>query len=443
MKNLQNIFDSITPDNIKDIPVIKDAMAIFIETLEELSKESIDIRNIFENEIIKEELVKIYLDDLYRVFKTLQFNQKVVEKIERLNAAYGIEYYKVDVILNIAKYINEEHFLTFKSYKEKKGTTDAIKYIYELVGTKLLSQDNKMPFTLTEYEPFVFDVSGNLPSELYEAVVRPLAHPLGFVYQYNQLVSLLLEDIFLSTTSYEINTLEVRCLLPNGTTQSTNYKYELDGITLRVVVDVTNTQTSSTSTKKIIFADGTYLEQVTTSLGQTHVYYKAQNGTLIIPYDVYQCSVYFDYNLILTTGILEEKYARITANNTDTAPEVQETYADKNHFIATPATPLTQSEKTIGYINAVTIVIGTPNVFINEQDDLGNPYKIFSGYTDINDENVHRYYTVTYEDADPVNLATVTDDILSSGITRVAPSGDLPMGVLSDNNYAAWLVRFP
>lgn len=438
MQNLQNIFDAITPDNIKDIPVIKDAMAVFIETLEELSKESIDIRRIFENPVIKEELVKIYLDDLYRVFKTLQFNQKVVEKIERLNSLYGIEYYKVDVILNIAKYINEEHFLTFKSYKEKKGTEDAIKYIYELVGTKLLSEDNKQPFVLTPIAPFVFNISGNLPSELYEAVVRPLAHPLGFVYQYDQLISLLLEDIFLSTITYQVNTLEVRCLLPDGSTQATNYKYELDGITPRVVVDLINTQTSTETIKKIVFLDGTYLEQVTTSLGQTHVYYKAANHTVITAYDVYQCSVYFDYTFILTTGVQEQLLSKVTADNSDTHPEVQDIYVDRNHFIAAPATPLSQSAKTIGYIDASTILIGTPGILIDHKDDLNNPYKIYGGYTDINEDNAYRYYTVTYEDADPVNLCTETDDIFSSSMTRVSVNGSLPMGLLSDNNYAAW-----
>lgn len=325
-QNLQNIFDSITPDNIKSIPAIKDAMAIFIETLEELSKESIDIRKMFLNPVIKEELVKIYLDDLYKVFKTLQFNQKVVNKIERLNAVYGVEYYKIDVIRNIANYINEEHFLTFKSYKEKKGTPDAIKYIYELVGRKLLSEDNFVPFALTEVSPFTFNVSGNLPSELYEAVVRPLAHPLGFVYQYNQLVSLLLEDVVFSTIAYKTNALEVRSLLPNGTTDIINYKYEIDGITPRVVVDLITSQTNTTTTKKIVFADGKYLEQVTTSLGQTQVYYKALNGDILIAYNVYQSSIYFDYEVILTTTLQEDfnnitnsipidNYARLNPDN--------------------------------------------------------------------------------------------------------------------------------
>jgi predicted transcriptional regulator len=84
--NIKEIFSAITPDNIKNIPVVRDQMDIFIEILEELSKESIDIRNAFENTRIKEELIKIYLDDLYTVFKQIQFNQSIDELIEKTNA---------------------------------------------------------------------------------------------------------------------------------------------------------------------------------------------------------------------------------------------------------------------------------------------------------------------------------------------------------------------
>lgn len=586
MQNLQNIFESITPDNIKNVPVIKDAMAIFIETLEELSKESIDIRNMFENPVIKEELVKIYLDDLYKVFKTLQVNQKVVEKIEKINAAFGTEYYKVDVIFNIAKYINEEHFLTFKSYKEKKGTEDAIRYIYELVGRKLLSEDSKVPFALIEYEPFNFNVSGNLPSELYEAVVRPLAHPLGFVYQYSQLVSILLEDVFLSTISYNTNALEVRCLLPNGTTNVTNYKYEIDGVTPRVVKDIQTTETGLSSTKKIIFQDDKYLEQITTSLGQTSVYYKAQNGDTLVAYDTHQCSIYFDYEFILTTTIvenfnnvqseikndnvarlnplnnqlshietgfngtrnmdgdylffssiniiigtpdqtisdtytigdiysntgliligsdginigdaytiydhylfssitgrqenyyepsiyadlkmLEGKYAKdvvILHPNTNAYVETQPIrYNDtvnpafqvvpfvlssivydnqntentanigKEHLINQNYSRMSnENEAEITYINAATIVIGTPDINIGQIDGLGNTFNIYETHT-VNDDNLYRYYYISYSNDEPLNISTTTDDIYDGVVTRDAV-------VLTDHNYAIYLNR--
>ncbi len=45
MSNLPQIFNSIVPENIKNIAVINDSIDILIELLEDKSKASIDIMN--------------------------------------------------------------------------------------------------------------------------------------------------------------------------------------------------------------------------------------------------------------------------------------------------------------------------------------------------------------------------------------------------------------
>ena len=96
--DLKNIFESITPDNIKNNPVIAPAMDIFIDVLNEKCAESINIRNAFQNPVIREELIKIYLDDLYRALYELQYNKDVKATIDSINKVYGTEYYKTDFI---------------------------------------------------------------------------------------------------------------------------------------------------------------------------------------------------------------------------------------------------------------------------------------------------------------------------------------------------------
>ena len=346
--DLQSIFKSITPDNIKSIPVIQDAMDVFISTLEEVSSVSIDVKNAFENTNIKEELIKIYLDDLYNVLQQIQFNQKIVEYIERSNNAYGTEYFKKDLIYNIVDYINDEHFLTIKSYKEKKGTTQAIKYIYDLISTFVMTGDTHYPFTLTELEPFNFKVEGSLPTVFYENIIRPLAHPLGFTYYYEQILKLVLEDFYAELnfvfTTYE---LEIRCLKTTGETYTFDFLYKPDD-TKRVVSYIDTILEGNTRIKRVFFKDGddknnnnnaTYLKQVTTNLDQTTVYYmqgvhlkpgqeyvikKDYNGNVI--YDANgeperatadyiirsfsdQCSIYHRYEFEFRTS-LEEDFQR-------------------------------------------------------------------------------------------------------------------------------------
>lgn len=342
--DLQSIFKSITPDNIQSIPVIRDAMDVFISTLEEVSSVSIDVKNAFENTNIKEELIKIYLDDLYNVLQQIQFNQKIVEYIERLNNVYGSEYYKRELIYNITNYINDEHFLTIKSYKEKKGTTQAIKYVYDLISTFVLSIDTHHPFTLTELEPFNFKVEGSLPTVFYENIIRPLAHPLGFTYYYEQILDLVLEDFYAELnfvyTTYE---LEVRCLKTTGESHTFDFLYKPDG-TKREVFHIDTILKGNNRIKRIFFKDGddkynnnaTYLKQVTSNLGQTTVYYmqgvhldpgqeyvikKDYNGNVI--YDANgeperatadyvirsfsdQCSIYHRYEFEFRTSLEED-----------------------------------------------------------------------------------------------------------------------------------------
>lgn len=318
-RDLQNIFDSITPDNIKDVPLIEDAMGIFIESLEELSKESIDVKNVYSNEIIREELIKIYLDDLYRVFKNIQLNQKIIDRIDSLNGIYGndYQYFNKDAILNMVSYLNDEHFMTIKSFKESKGTKKAIEYMYSLISVFVSPSDKGESFQLIENDVFDYTIRGELPEEFYNFMVAPLAHPLGFTYTYEQYLSLVLEDFFPGENiSYDIKDLEVRCLFPDGTTKVTDFKYYYDengdvitdenGTPVqRVVVDVSVINDVGERRKKILFEDGTYLLQVSLINGRTNVYFMDENDEVVKHFNQ-QCSIYFNYEFNHNTTLGEE-----------------------------------------------------------------------------------------------------------------------------------------
>src|SRR5574344_1349813 len=210
--SLENIFKAITPDSIKNIPVVQDAMKIFVEVLEEKSKASIDIQNILnENspEIIKDELVKIYLNDIYRVLNSVQHNKQIAEKIERFNKEYGSDYIKKDIIGTISNVLNYEHYFTTRDYKQKKGTVQGIKYIYDMIENIITSGEEKYDIVVIEKEPFHLKIEGSMLKELYDNIVRPLAHPLGFVYTYVNIVRIYLEDYFNLIYHYKNSIVEV------------------------------------------------------------------------------------------------------------------------------------------------------------------------------------------------------------------------------------------
>jgi hypothetical protein len=317
IKDIDSIFKAITPENIKDVPVIKDAMDVFIETLKDLSKESIDIRNAFENKNIKEQLVQVYLDDLYNVLQQVQLNEKLLDTVDRINGYYGdVDYLSKDAIINVSEYINTEHFLTFKSYKQNKGSEKAIQYIYELINSLVSINNEDSGFRFHESaEPFHLEIEGSLPEEFYEYIVYPLAHPLGFTYNYSRYVELELQDYFPEIDiNYDTNKLEVRCLFPDGHTEIV--KYIDNTITYQEKVDfgidstlkVTELKTIAepgSRTKLVYLTDGTYLKQVTTNLGQSNVWLYDTATEVIIEEYLEQCSIYFDYTFTVNTAITE------------------------------------------------------------------------------------------------------------------------------------------
>lgn len=357
-RDLQSIFESITPDNIKDIPVIQDSMEIFIETLQELSKESIEIRNIFQNDLIREELVKIYLDDLYNVLQQVQLNTKIVDIIDSINEIAGTQFYNKDAILNIATKIRDEHFLTFKSYKEKKGTKVSLKYMYDLVNVFLQSDNTLAPLNIEEIDPFSINLTGSMPSYFYEGIVKPLAHPLGFTYFYAQVLNLALQDFFPQELfTYTVKVLEVRCLKPDGTRYVTNYATN-NGVP-RVVTNLITSVTDYERTKTIKFKDGTYLYQVTNNVGQTHVYYKDANDDVIIAYTD-QCSVYFTYSFNVITTVTDEfdfKPTTVVSETHNLSTEVSEI-----------ANYIERSELTID--NVELILNTSESTYISSSDTL-------------------------------------------------------------------------
>ena len=219
---LQQIFETITPDNIKDNKLMQDSMEIFIKNLEKHSGVSIDISDVFnpEQTAIKEELINTYLDDLYRVFKKASTSPRIRKKVEIESETFGGSSLLLD---DIAKKLDEEYFITSKHFKEKKGTKVGIEYIYNLADSLGFSFSGSAPFKFTPGvedpvtgeiipAPFQFRVEGSLYKEVYEEIVKPLAHPLGFTYIYFQILIQSVHDYFKKTISYKNEVVEIVCL---------------------------------------------------------------------------------------------------------------------------------------------------------------------------------------------------------------------------------------
>lgn len=314
---LKELFEAITPENIKSIPLIRDAMEIFIENLEERSKISTNIREMYnrDNTIIYENLIKTYLVNLYDTLYDIKNNPEYVELLTKtfpntiVNKDFG------DVIDN-------EYFLNAKLLKQKKGTLIGLKYAYNL-GRSLENDSNvDNVFDFEDGKPFHYTLDGTILKETYKNVVVPLAHPIGFTYDYRQIIQQSITDYLGTNITYKIVNLEVRCISGNIDIFT---EYSNDSLIKPLVLSYTNIATGNLYTEEeyysliniyynksiseynvidssdgqiieIIFSDDTVLKQ---NVNPKHIYYTNlsdelnSTGTYIREY-LLNCSIYKD-----------------------------------------------------------------------------------------------------------------------------------------------------
>lgn len=348
--NILSIFKSITPDNIRDIPVIEDSMRIFIELLKENSSISSDIRIALSEETtdsISEELTKIYLYDYYSMIQNLKNNKAVVNKFRTWNEVLkpslypvGLPYIGSKLIINYftigqpgislsteesndaenqfnlnplsekLKILEQnllqnkaENYFVNRLFKESKGLKKGVKFIYDILNEYLVNKDEQRELNFQETgNPFELYITGSIDKDVYRESVAYLSHPLGFVYDYIYISELRLEDNYSLVKYYKVNQLEVRCLSGN---------VEIYGTNVQNIID-------NDGYLKILFDDGKYLLQE----NDTVKYYDSNDNLIKIYPSNNHCSIYIDYEILYISSINDSIKFKDISQNLDIYPEI-------------------------------------------------------------------------------------------------------------------------
>jgi len=217
LADLQNIFSALVPENIRNLPLIKDAMGIFLSTLEENAAVAWDISNVYSSTIkptdsnilklskdnLRKGLLNVYLESLYSTIIEAQQDKNLNAKLNSLNLN------SVELNKPAHQILGDEYFLTNKHIKETVGTISSLKYAHEFAA-KLESNTSATPLKINPIKPFHFLVESNITSEMYANIVEPLSHPVGFTYAYTQIVEQALQDYFGFHKTYNVNAIEIR-----------------------------------------------------------------------------------------------------------------------------------------------------------------------------------------------------------------------------------------
>lgn len=365
--NLLSIFKAITPDNIKDIPVIEDSARIFIELLNEYSPISSDIKIALSEQttpIIAEELQKIYLYDYYSMIQHIKTNKNIVNKFKNWNEALkhslypkGLPYIGDKLLINyftigepggalsmdpvsdqldinlfpLSEKLNNlehnilqnkaENYFINRRFKESKGLKKGVQFIYDILNEHLVNVDERLNLTFEETgNPFELVISGSIDKDIYRESVAYLSHPLGFVYDYSYISELNFEDNYSSIKTFKINALEVRCL--SGGVET--YTKEVISII------------EKDNYLKITFKDNFYLLQENNMVR----YFDNDNELIKIYPDANHCSIYLDYEVIYKSTLIDNiSFNSSTEFASDTLPipsdsiDFSESLTFKNNFI--------------------------------------------------------------------------------------------------------------
>jgi len=275
---LKSIFEAITPENIKNIPIVQDAMDIFVALLEENSQLSTDIKKLYtiENDIIRVQLAKIFLKDLYENINKVDSNEQLYNRFKDFTPELREKYINVERLKDVTKNMSEDDYLVIKNFKENKGTFDALNYMYSIVkkNTDSTNYDEETFFELLEDElapKYTFTLKGAVDKTLYQSVVAPIAQPLGFLLtEYINTVTVPIEDNFLFTYSFINKNLDVYDSTDNL----------IESFDFKIISDVKVQTAGNYIINQIYFDDGTFLDY-NVSLGT--LFYKQDNGENVAP----------------------------------------------------------------------------------------------------------------------------------------------------------------
>lgn len=242
---LEELFEALPP-HIKDDNDFVKILNIFFDSLKdeyEFSNNSIDSKMVdLLLEKYKEsqnttyythrnELIKFHLNELFSTLEKATKDNKFYKRIADTFKNLGIEMKDLNIINNTLNTITQQNINSNKTFNRNKGKLISFLAVYDIVSKaniqginnggflrviQAVDEVTKKPLALS------YKVESSLYKETFEAVVKPLAHPIGFGYVFYTLVEFAFEDYFLVKVIKHLRECIIRCLQPDGTYKETN-----------------------------------------------------------------------------------------------------------------------------------------------------------------------------------------------------------------------------
>ena len=165
---------------------------------------------------VQDKLAMTYLNNFYSIYFKARQNPILRKRLltiakDPLNKLNDKEFFN-----NPNALFTEEKTVASKTFVTKKGTALGIKYAQKCAyDAQLQGPMSLFYMTLKSPRPFEYHMSSNVLEDLFEKFVKPLAHPIGFIYDYKATCRVLgAEDEDHPMVDYKITSdkIEINCL---------------------------------------------------------------------------------------------------------------------------------------------------------------------------------------------------------------------------------------
>ena len=201
--NIKSIFEAITPEHIRSLPIVNTAMNIFIKTIEENSEIASRIISIYDQQELETDSEKLkkskkvlregmYYTWIYTLYKCLE------QTSQDKNILADLVKYKYDdagLYQGSSYIINNEFIQANRTYSQKVGTQQALRYMYYF-SKYLETGEYQNDLVIEEKAPFVMNYEGSVSKYMFRDMVKPLAHPIGWIDTYTRVITLIFQDYF-------------------------------------------------------------------------------------------------------------------------------------------------------------------------------------------------------------------------------------------------------
>lgn len=292
------------PDYILNQKINADIIDVVLDYIEANSSISYDITKVYtsNNTALKEEFINTYLENISSSFDKALYDQNIIERLTKVYESLGMTYDPTS-IPNLADVFTDEYLDVSKTFKQRKGTSPAIKFAYNAIrsskvqGVNVSSEiddaifDVRMGTAEDRNQPFIFEVDGTLYKEVYENMVKPIVHPVGFGYIYAKILAVLFSEYVNLTISYPDASVIVKC--NNGA-----YQIDYSDRPIKLIYDEQDVNARIKTT--VLFQDGTYIIRDY----NTTVKYFNSDDTINAQYPD-ACALYLQYTMSLVTTLTD------------------------------------------------------------------------------------------------------------------------------------------